>query len=153
MPILRASYSGNLPIQSDWVSFLRNGGEQQAVQVNFPKKFKEVYVVIPTLIDIQETPNIPSFRPKIGAGTKYWVRDRYQTGTSLLCYLWRRSSRHKLIVVWMLRLILNVIETINWLDLHAWIVDIAIIGANCFTVRLAGEAAHLKTKSLKTRCA
>ena len=77
--------SGSLVIQSGWVYFLGNGGKQQAVQVTFPKKFKEVYAVIPTLIGYTfKTPTSPaSFDQKIGAGTNIECGAFNQTGTTI----------------------------------------------------------------------
>jgi len=77
--------SGNLIIQSGWVYFLGNGGKQQSVQVNFPKKFKEVYAVIPVLIGYTfKTPTSPaSFDQKIGAGTNIECGAFNQTGTTI----------------------------------------------------------------------
>lgn len=77
--------SGNLIIQSGWVYFLGNGGKQQSVQVNFPKKFKEVYAVIPVLIGYTfKTPTSPeSFDQKIGAGTNIECGSFNQTGTTI----------------------------------------------------------------------
>lgn len=77
--------SGNLIIQSGWVYFLGNGGKQQSVQVNFPKKFKEVYAVIPALIGYTfKTPTSPeSFDQKIGAGTNIECGAFNQTGTTI----------------------------------------------------------------------
>lgn len=77
--------SGNLIIQSGWVYFLGNGGKQQSVQVTFPKKFKEVYAVIPTLIGYtRNTPTSPaSFDQKIGAGTNIECGSFNQTGTTI----------------------------------------------------------------------
>lgn len=77
--------SGSLVIQSGWVSFYGNGGKQQAVQVTFPKKYKEVYAVIPTLIGYtRNTPTSPaSFDQKIGAGTNIECGSFNQTGTTI----------------------------------------------------------------------
>ena len=77
--------SGNLIIQSGWVSFYGNGGKQQPVQVIFPKKFKEVYAVIPTLIGYtRNTPtSAASFDQKIGAGTNIECGSFNQTGTTI----------------------------------------------------------------------
>lgn len=77
--------SGNLIIQSGWVSFYGNGGKQQPVQVTFPRKFKEVYAVIPTLIGYtRNTPTSPaSFDQKIGAGTNIECGSFNQTGTTI----------------------------------------------------------------------
>lgn len=77
--------SGNLIIQSGWVYFLGNGEKQQSVQVNFPKKFKEVYAVIPVLIGYTfKTPTSPaSFDQKIGAGTNIECGAFNQTGTTI----------------------------------------------------------------------
>ena len=77
--------TGNIIIQSGWVYFLGNGGKQQSVQVAFPKKFKEVYAVIPTLIGYTfKTPTSPaSFDQKIGAGTNIECGSFNQTGTTI----------------------------------------------------------------------
>lgn len=77
--------TGNVIIQSGWVSFFGNGGKQQSVQVTFPKKFKEVYAVIPTLIGYtRNTPTSPaSFDQKIGAGTNIECGSFNQTGTTI----------------------------------------------------------------------
>lgn len=77
--------TGNIIIQSGWVYFLGNGGKQQSVQVTFPKKFKEVYAVIPTLIGYTfKTPTSPaSFDQKIGAGTNIECGAFNQTGTTI----------------------------------------------------------------------
>lgn len=77
--------SGNLIIQSGWAYFLGNGGKQQSVQVNFPKRFKEVYAVIPVLIGYTfKTPTSPeSFDQKIGAGTNIECGAFNQTGTTI----------------------------------------------------------------------
>lgn len=77
--------SGNLIIQSGWVYFLGDGGKHQSVQVNFPKKFKEVYAVIPALIGYTfKTPTSPeSFDQKIGAGTNIECGAFNQTGTTI----------------------------------------------------------------------
>lgn len=77
--------SGNLIIQSGWVSFYGNGGKQQPVQVTFPKKFKEVYAVVPTLIGYtRNTPTSPaSFDQKIGSGTNIECGSFNQTGTTI----------------------------------------------------------------------
>ncbi len=77
--------TGNIIIQSGWVYFLGNGGKQQSVQVNFPKKFKEVYAVIPALIGYTfKTPTSPeSFDQKIGAGTNIECGAFNQTGTTI----------------------------------------------------------------------
>ena len=77
--------TGNVIIQSGWVYFLGNGGKQQSVQVTFPKKFKEVYAVIPTLIGYTfKTPTSPaSFDQKIGAGTNIECGAFNQTGTTI----------------------------------------------------------------------
>lgn len=77
--------TGNIIIQSGWVYFLGNGGKQQSVQVTFPKKFKEVYAVIPVLIGYTfKTPTSPaSFDQKIGAGTNIECGSFNQTGTTI----------------------------------------------------------------------
>jgi hypothetical protein len=77
--------SGNLIIQSGWVSFFGNSTKQQSVQVTFPKKFKEVYAVIPTLIGYTfQTPTSPaSFNQIIGAGTNIECGSFNQTGTTI----------------------------------------------------------------------
>lgn len=77
--------TGSIIIQSGWVYFLGNGGKQQSVQVTFPKKFKEVYAVIPTLIGYTfKTPTSPaSFDQKIGAGTNIECGAFNQTGTTI----------------------------------------------------------------------
>lgn len=77
--------TGNVIIQSGWVYFLGNGGKQQSVQVTFPKKFKEVYAVIPVLIGYTfKTPTSPaSFDQKIGAGTNIECGAFNQTGTTI----------------------------------------------------------------------
>ena len=77
--------SGSLVIQSGWVYFLGNGGKQQSIQVTFPKKFKEVYAVIPVLIGYTfKTPTSPeSFDQKIGAGTNIECGAFNQTGTTI----------------------------------------------------------------------
>ena len=77
--------TGSIIIQSGWVYFLGNGGKQQSIQVTFPKKFKEVYAVIPTLIGYTfKTPTSPaSFDQKIGAGTNIECGSFNQTGTTI----------------------------------------------------------------------
>ena len=77
--------SGSLVIQSGWIYFLGNGGKQQSVQVTFPKKFKEVYAVIPTLIGYTfKTPTAPAdFTQIIGAGTNIECGSFNQTGTTI----------------------------------------------------------------------
>ena len=77
--------TGSIIIQSGWVYFLGNGGKQQSVQVTFPKKFKEVYAVIPVLIGYTfKTPTSPaSFDQKIGAGTNIECGAFNQTGTTI----------------------------------------------------------------------
>ena len=77
--------TGSIIIQSGWVYFLGNGGKQQSVQVTFPKKFKEVYAVIPALIGYTfKTPTSPeSFDQKIGAGTNIECGAFNQTGTTI----------------------------------------------------------------------
>ena len=77
--------SGNLIIQSGWVSFFGNSTKQQSVQITFPKKFKEVYAVIPTLIGYTfKTPTSPaSFDQIIGAGTNIECGSFSQTGTTI----------------------------------------------------------------------
>ena len=77
--------TGNIIIQSGWVYFLGNGGKQQSVQVTFPKKFKEVYAVIPVLIGYTfKAPTSPaSFDQKIGAGTNIECGSFNQTGTTI----------------------------------------------------------------------
>ena len=77
--------SGNLIIQSGWVSFFGNSTKQQSVQITFPKKFKEVYAVIPTLIGYTfKTPTSPaSFDQIIGAGTNIECGAFNQTGTTI----------------------------------------------------------------------
>ena len=77
--------TGSIIIQSGWVYFLGNGGKQQSIQVTFPKKFKEVYTVIPTLIGYTfKTPTSPaSFDQKIGAGTNIECGAFNQTGTTI----------------------------------------------------------------------
>ena len=77
--------SGNLIIQSGWISFYGNKGKQQSIQVIFPKKFKEVYAVIPTLIGYTyNTPTSPAnFDQKIGAGTNIECGSFNQTGTTI----------------------------------------------------------------------
>ena len=77
--------TGSIIIQSGWVYFLGNGGKQQSVQVNFPKRFKEVYAVIPVLIGYTfKTPTSPeSFDQKIGAGTNIECGSFNQTGTTI----------------------------------------------------------------------
>nr|DAT59583.1 MAG TPA: hypothetical protein [Caudoviricetes sp.] len=77
--------SGNLIIQSGWVSFFGNSTKQQSVQVTFPKKFKEVYAVIPTLIGYTfKIPTSPaSFDQIIGAGTNIECGAFNQTGTTI----------------------------------------------------------------------
>ncbi len=63
-------------------------GKQQAVQVNFPKKFKEVYAVIPDFNRIYKHSNISiKFRPKIGAGTNIECGSFNQTGTTITALL------------------------------------------------------------------
>lgn len=77
--------SGNLIIQSGWVYFLGNGEKQQSIQVTFPKKFKEVYAVIPVLIGYTfKTPTSPaSFNQIIGAGANIECGSFNQTGTTI----------------------------------------------------------------------
>lgn len=77
--------SGSLVIQSGWVSFFGNSTKQQSVRVTFPKKFKEVYAVIPTLIGYTfKTPTSPaSFDQIIGAGTNIECGAFNQTGTTI----------------------------------------------------------------------
>lgn len=77
--------SGSLVIQSGWVSFFGNSTKQQSVQVTFPKKFKEVYAVIPTLIGYTfNTPTAPAdFTQIIGAGTNIECGSFNQTGTTI----------------------------------------------------------------------
>ena len=77
--------TGSIIIQSGWVYFLGNGGKQQSVQVTFPKKFKEIYAVIPVLIGYTfKTPTSPaSFDQKIGAGTNIECGSFNQTGTTI----------------------------------------------------------------------
>lgn len=77
--------TGSIIIQSGWIYFLGNGGKQQSVQVTFPKKFKEVYAVIPVLIGYTfKTPTSPeSFDQKIGAGTNIECGAFNQTGTTI----------------------------------------------------------------------
>nr|DAI16608.1 MAG TPA: Receptor Binding Protein [Caudoviricetes sp.] len=77
--------SGSLVIQSGWVSFFGNSTKQQSVQVTFPKKFKEVYAVIPTLIGYTfKTPTAPAdFTQIIGAGTNIECGAFNQTGTTI----------------------------------------------------------------------
>lgn len=77
--------SGSLVIQSGWVSFFGNSTKQQSVQVTFPKKFKEVYAVIPTLIGYTfKTPTAPAdFTQIIGAGTNIECGSFNQTGTTI----------------------------------------------------------------------
>lgn len=77
--------TGNIIIQSGWVYFLGNGGKQQSVQVTFPKKFKEIYAVIPVLIGYTfKTPTSPeSFDQKIGVGTNIECGAFNQTGTTI----------------------------------------------------------------------
>ena len=77
--------TGSIIIQSGWVYFLGNGGKQQSIQVTFPKKFKEVYAVIPVLIGYTfKTPTSPeSFDQKIGAGTNIECGAFNQTGTTI----------------------------------------------------------------------
>ena len=77
--------TGNIIIQSGWVYFLGDGRKQQSVQITFPKKFKEVYAVIPVLIGYTfKTPTSPeSFDQKIGAGTNIECGAFNQTGTTI----------------------------------------------------------------------
>lgn len=77
--------TGSIIIQSGWIYFLGNGGKQQSIQVTFPKKFKEVYAVIPVLIGYTfKTPTSPeSFDQKIGAGTNIECGAFNQTGTTI----------------------------------------------------------------------
>ena len=77
--------SGSLVIQSGWVSFFGNSTKQQSVQVTFPKKFKEVYAFIPTLIGYTfKTPTAPAdFTQIIGAGTNIECGSFNQTGTTI----------------------------------------------------------------------
>lgn len=77
--------SGSLVIQSGWVSFFGNSTKRQSVQVTFPKKFKEVYAVIPTLIGYTfKTPTSPAdFDQIIGAGTNIECGSFNQTGTTI----------------------------------------------------------------------
>lgn len=77
--------SGALVIQSGWVSFFGNSTKQQSVQVTFPKKFKEVYAVVPTLIGYTfKTPTAPGdFTQIIGAGTNIECGAFNQTGTTI----------------------------------------------------------------------
>lgn len=75
--------SGNLAVQAGWVSFYGNGLNSQSIAINFPKGFKHVYAVVPTLIGytFSSPTSQRSFDQKIGPGTNIECGAFTTTGT------------------------------------------------------------------------
>ena len=80
------SISGNILVQTGWVQFWGNNTKRQPVPVVFPKQFKQVFSMTPTLIGYkigQKATSISEFNQVIGSGLNIESGVVTNTGTTL----------------------------------------------------------------------
>lgn len=80
------SISGNILVQAGWVQFWGNNTKRQPVPVVFPKQFKQVFSMTPTLIGYkigQKATSISEFNQVIGSGLNIESGAVTNTGTTL----------------------------------------------------------------------
>lgn len=80
------SVSGNILVQAGWVQFWGNNTKRQPVPVVFPKQFKQVFSMSPTLIGYKtgsKATSISEFNQVIGSGLNIESGVITNTGTTL----------------------------------------------------------------------
>lgn len=80
------SVTGNVLVQTGWVQFWGNGTKRQPVPVVFPKQFKQVFSMSPTLIGYKtggKATSISEFNQVIGSGLNIESGVVTNTGTTL----------------------------------------------------------------------
>lgn len=80
------SVSGNILVQAGWVQFWGNNTKRQPVPVVFPKQFKQVFSMSPTLIGYKtgsKATSISEFNQVIGSGLNIESGVVTNTGTTL----------------------------------------------------------------------
>ena len=80
------SVSGNILVQAGWVQFWGNNTQRQPVPVVFPKQFKQVFSMSPTLIGYKtgnKATSISEFNQVIGSGLNIESGVITNTGTTL----------------------------------------------------------------------
>lgn len=81
------SVSGNILVQAGWVQFWGNNTTRQPVPVVFPKQFKQVFSMSPTLIGYKtgsKATSISEFNQVIGSGLNIESGVVTNTGTTLI---------------------------------------------------------------------
>ena len=80
------SVTGNILVQAGWVQFWGNNTQRQPVPVVFPKQFKQVFSMSPTLIGYRtgnKATSISEFNQVIGSGLNIESGTVTNTGTTL----------------------------------------------------------------------
>lgn len=80
------SVSGNILVQAGWVQFWGNNTKRQPIPVVFPKQFKQVFSMSPTLIGYKtgsKATSISEFNQVIGSGLNIESGAVTNTGTTL----------------------------------------------------------------------
>lgn len=80
------SVTGNILVQAGWVQFFGNNTKRQPVPVVFPKQFKQVFSMSPTLIGYKtgsKATSISEFNQVIGSGLNIESGTVTNTGTTL----------------------------------------------------------------------
>lgn len=80
------SVTGNILVQAGWVQFWGNNTKRQPVPVVFPKQFKQVFSMSPTLIGYKtgsKATSISDFNQVIGSGLNIESGVVTNTGTTL----------------------------------------------------------------------
>lgn len=80
------SVTGNILVQAGWVQFWGNNTKRQPIPVVFPKQFKQVFSMSPTLIGYKtgsKATNISEFNQVIGSGLNIESGAVTNTGTTL----------------------------------------------------------------------
>nr|DAK41388.1 MAG TPA: hypothetical protein [Caudoviricetes sp.] len=80
------SVTGNILVQAGWVQFWGNNTQRQPVPVVFPKQFKQVFSMSPTLIGYKtgnKATSISEFNQVIGSGLSIESGTVTNTGTTL----------------------------------------------------------------------
>lgn len=80
------SVTGNILVQTGWVQFWGNSTKRQPVPVVFPKQFKQVFSMSPTLIGYKtgsKATSISEFNQVIGSGLNIESGVVTNTGTTL----------------------------------------------------------------------
>ena len=80
------SVTGNILVQAGWVQFWGNNTQRQPVPVVFPKQFKQVFSMSPTLIGYKtgnKATSISEFNQVIGSGLNIESGTVTNTGTTL----------------------------------------------------------------------